>query len=40
MLRYSTGIIFYPGAAINNQAYRGNIEAFEIKEAICASMII
>ena len=38
-LRYSTGIIFYPGASINNVSYRGNIEAIDIKEDICAAMI-
>lgn len=36
-LRYQSGIIFYPGVSINNVAYRGNIEALEIKEAICAT---
>ncbi|CAD8092965.1 unnamed protein product [Paramecium sonneborni] len=36
-LRYQSGIIFYPGVSINSVAYRGNIEADEIKEAICAS---
>ncbi|CAD8078400.1 unnamed protein product [Paramecium primaurelia] len=38
-LRYQSGIIFYPGVSINSLAYRGNIEAEEIKEAICASFI-
>ncbi|CAD8171672.1 unnamed protein product [Paramecium octaurelia] len=38
-LRYQSGIIFYPGVSINNVAYRGNIEASEIKEAICAALI-
>lgn len=38
-LRYQSGIIFYPGASINSVAYRGNIEAIDIKEAICATFI-
>lgn len=34
-----TGIIFYPGVAINHKAYRGNVEALEIFQAICGSMM-
>lgn len=33
----SSGIAFYPSITINNQTYRGDFEADEVKSALCAS---
>jgi hypothetical protein len=33
----SSGIAFYPSITINNQTYRGDFEADEVKAALCAS---
>ena len=35
-LMLNTGIVFYPMILINNQTFRGDFEADEVKEAICA----
>ena len=34
--RDNSGIVFYPGAAVNNVTFRGNIDAQDLAEDICS----
>lgn len=39
-LRYSTGLLFYPGVVVNSIPYRGNLESYNIFEDICSGISI
>jgi len=38
-LRYKSGLLVFPGIIINNVAYRGNLDALDVFEMICESLI-
>lgn len=36
--KYASSIMYYPSIVINKMVYRGNLEAHEVFDAICASI--
>jgi hypothetical protein len=38
-LRYKSGLLIFPGLIINNITYRGNLDALDIFEMVCNSLV-